>query len=108
MVHPFVSYAFDGFDAIIHHGGAGVTYAAILAGIPSMVVPRDYDQFDFAARIAFHKLGLRGASIADASSLQCILDRDAWPALERFQQCARAYCPAQRFMETIDQLIEQG
>ena len=105
---PFVSYSFDAFDAVIHHGGAGVTYAAILARLPSLVVPRDYDQFDYAARIVFHKLGLRSPSITDPVSLRHLLNRDAWPELDRFQQYARAYRPAQSFMNTMDRVVEQG
>lgn len=60
-VHPYVSYDrhLDRFAAVIHHGGAGITYSCIRAARPSLVWPRDYDQFDFAARIAHRGLGLR-------------------------------------------------
>ena len=37
--------------AVVHHGGAGITYSAVRAGRPSLVCPHDYDQFDFAARV---------------------------------------------------------
>ncbi len=47
------------FDAVVHHGGAGVAYSAIRAGVPALVHPRDYDQFDFAARIVAAGAGLR-------------------------------------------------
>lgn len=104
-VHSFITYE-DTYDAIIHHGGAGVTYAAILGGIPSVVVPRDYDQFDFAARIVHHQLGLRAQSIAHAAPLLArLLDRKQWPALDRFQQYGRAYSPKQRFLEAVDRQI---
>lgn len=45
--------------AVVHHGGAGITYSAIRAGVPALVCPRDYDQFDFAARIVAAKAGVR-------------------------------------------------
>ena len=105
-VVPFVGYDFQNYDAIIHHGGAGVAYAAILAGLPSLVIPRDYDQFDYAARIVHHKLGLRHNSIADsAETLTRLLDRVQWPALQQFQQHARAYSPAARFLEVLRVVI---
>ena len=101
---PYIDYAaqLSDFDGVIHHGGAGITYAAILAGIPSLVTPRDYDQFDYAARIVHHGLGLKAASIAGASRvLPRLLDRDRWRALDRFRQLARAYCPERRFLEIV-------
>lgn len=45
--------------AVVHHGGAGITYAAIQAGVPAVVLPQDYDQFDFAARIDAAGAGAR-------------------------------------------------
>jgi UDP:flavonoid glycosyltransferase YjiC (YdhE family) len=105
-IYPFVGYEdnLEQFDAIIHHGGAGVSYAAILAGLPSLVVPRDYDQFDYAARIVHHRLGLRVRSIAEAANvLPRLLDRAQWPALARFQAQARAYEPEKTFLQSVRQ-----
>ena len=104
-VHRFVSYAFDEYDAVIHHGGAGVTYAAILAGVPSLVVPKDYDQFDYAARVVHHGLGLRCDSIRDAQGpLERLLKRDHWPALHGLQASARNYSPERRFLEILNEI----
>jgi UDP:flavonoid glycosyltransferase YjiC (YdhE family) len=47
------------FDAVVHHGGAGIVYATLRAGKPALVWPRDYDQFDFAARLEAKGAGLR-------------------------------------------------
>jgi len=41
---------------IIHHGGIGTVAQAVAAGIPQLMVPRAFDQFDNAARI--ERLGL--------------------------------------------------
>jgi len=48
---------------IIHHGGIGTVAQAIAAGIPQLLVPRAFDQFDNAARV--ERLGL-GRSLADS------------------------------------------
>ena len=40
--------------AVIHHGGAGTTHAAVAAGVPSVVVPHVGDQPFWAARL--HRL----------------------------------------------------
>lgn len=107
-VYPFVPYArdLDKFDAILHHGGAGVVYAAIFCGVPSVVVPHDYDQFDYAARVEHFGLGLRAKSIVGAGpALRRVLDRDAWPELDRMRECARRYAPGERFLEVVRRVI---
>jgi len=37
--------------ALVHHGGIGTTGEALRAGVPQLVLPLAYDQFDNAARI---------------------------------------------------------
>ncbi|MDR6585266.1 glycosyltransferase [Herbaspirillum sp. BH-1] len=53
MWQPYV--AFDALlprvAAIVHHGGIGTTAAAMRAGIPQLVVPFAYDQFDNGYRV---------------------------------------------------------
>ncbi len=38
-------------DAVVHHGGIGTTARALAAGVPQVVVPWAFDQFDNATRI---------------------------------------------------------
>ena len=42
--------------AVVHHGGAGTTTLAALAGTPQVVIPQIYDQHYWARRI--HQLGI--------------------------------------------------
>jgi vancomycin aglycone glucosyltransferase len=42
--------------AVVHHGGAGTTTLATLAGTPQVVIPQHYDQHYFAQRV--HQLGI--------------------------------------------------
>jgi UDP:flavonoid glycosyltransferase YjiC (YdhE family) len=99
-VYPFIRYAQDlgAFDAVIHHGGAGITYAAILYGVPSVVVPHDYDQFDYAARVEHFGLGLRARSIANAGPALRRVLAQGWPALKGLSVTARTYRPVDRFL----------
>ncbi|KQQ75375.1 glycosyl transferase [Xanthomonas sp. Leaf131] len=50
---PYVDYAqhLKRYALVVHHGGAGILYACLAAGLPSIVYPLDYDQFDHAARL---------------------------------------------------------
>jgi UDP:flavonoid glycosyltransferase YjiC (YdhE family) len=57
----FVDYAahIKNYDLIVHHGGAGIMHHCLAAGIPAIVYPRDYDQFDNAARLHYAGLARR-------------------------------------------------
>lgn len=50
---PYVDYLqyLARYDAVVHHGGAGIMYYCLREQKPSIVYPLDYDQFDHAARI---------------------------------------------------------
>ncbi|MEZ6015036.1 MAG: glycosyl transferase [Planctomycetota bacterium] len=47
------------YDVALIHGGTGVTYACLERGIPMLVWPHDYDQFDHAARVVASGAGRR-------------------------------------------------
>jgi UDP:flavonoid glycosyltransferase YjiC (YdhE family) len=49
---------FPAATALLHHGGVGVTAAALRAGIPSLVVPIGQDQPDNAARVVRRGVGV--------------------------------------------------
>ena len=44
--------------AVVHHGGAGTTATASLAGVPQVVVPQIADQPHWAARVAELGIGV--------------------------------------------------
>lgn len=58
---PYARYAdiFPLASAIVHQGGVGTTQACCYYGIPSVVVPRCFDQFENAAHIQRSGWGLR-------------------------------------------------
>ncbi|HEX8956700.1 MAG TPA: nucleotide disphospho-sugar-binding domain-containing protein, partial [Burkholderiaceae bacterium] len=49
---------------LVHHGGIGTTAEALRAGVPQLVVPLAYDQFDNAARV--ERLGV-GSGLSQAA-----------------------------------------
>ncbi|MEL6572698.1 MAG: nucleotide disphospho-sugar-binding domain-containing protein [Pseudomonadota bacterium] len=91
------------FDVIVHHGGTGILYAALAAGKPSMVVPMDYDQPDYAARIVWHGLGLQGRHPGDTATFGQVLRQD-WPACQIFQDLATAAKPEAAFLAALAQI----
>lgn len=109
VIMPFLSYQahLGRFDAIIHHGGAGISYAAIARARPAIVVPHDYDQFDYAARIAAKGAGLRVRRLRSPEMLAA-LDRimmpDACPGLPALAAAAALYDPRAAFLAVVDRM----
>ncbi|MEJ1935347.1 nucleotide disphospho-sugar-binding domain-containing protein [Nostoc sp. NIES-2111] len=93
------------FDIVLHHGGAGIAYATILAGRPHVVVPQDYDHFDYAARLVHHGLALAAPSIRQAH--HAILAAADLPLehCEPFQRIAQSYQPTARFLHHVERFI---
>lgn len=70
--------------ALVHHGGIGTTAEALRAGVPQVIVPLAYDQFDNAARVEALAAGatVRGGAAggrprALAAALRRVLDSEA-------------------------------
>lgn len=76
--------------AVLHHGGAGVMWECLRAGVPALVLPHDYDQFDHAARLSAAGVALR---LRDPREIPNALDRvlggDAGLAPARFVDALR-------------------
>lgn len=63
---PFVDYTLlSRYDVVVHHAGAGIMHETIAAGLPAIVLPLDFDQFDNAARLQAAGLAMRLRSLAD-------------------------------------------
>lgn len=79
-------------EAVVHHAGAGITYHCLAAGKPAVVLPQDYDQFDFAARLEHHGLAVWCRQLdAATDSLRDVLDDVAMRAqIEAVAQRLRA------------------
>ena len=56
--------------AVVHHGGAGTTTLAALAGVPQVVIPQHYDQHYWAQRV--HQLGIGTAHATGTSSAESL------------------------------------
>lgn len=55
------AWLFPRMAAVVHHGGAGTTAAALRAGVPSVVVPHAVDQFAWGRRV--FELGVGSAPV---------------------------------------------
>jgi UDP:flavonoid glycosyltransferase YjiC (YdhE family) len=58
-----------GCAAVVHHGGAGTTMAALNAGLPQMLLPQGADQFDNAEAVTKRNVGFT-ASVEEPAAAQ--------------------------------------
>lgn len=97
LLSDFLAYdeVLHRFAAVIHHGGAGVSYSTLRAGLPALVWPQDYDQFDFAARLVHAGVGLRVRQLGarSAGALDEVLAGLDRAASARLQAAVRASDP---------------
>lgn len=76
--------------AVLHHGGAGVLWECLRAGVPALVLPRDYDQFDHAARLEAAGVAIRLRHPREiAPALRRVLDGDHGLRPDRFVDALR-------------------
>lgn len=95
-------------DYVIHHGGAGIFYQCIIYGKPALILPHDYDQFDYAVRgveagVAF--TAKRDNSKAIGQSFEELLAKENWPELETLRQVAQSYHPTEILENEIHRLL---
>lgn len=108
-LYDFIPYneAVQKYDAAIIHGGTGVLYTCVQHGVPMLVWPHDYDQFDHAARIVHHQLGLklRPSASRIVSDLRNLMSSPRHrEALDRFQQISLRYDAGRTVFEMLQAL----
>ena len=96
-------------DYVIHHGGAGIFYQCIIYGKPALILPHDYDQFDYAVRGVEAGVAL-SANKEDTRAIGQAFDRllakENWTELENLRQVAQSYHPTEMLEREIHRLLE--
>lgn len=90
---PYKQYV-PQMDYIIHHGGAGIFYEAIRYNKPSLILPHDYDQFDYAVRgveAGVARTAKRDDSQEIARNFASLVGQKDWSQLETIRQAAQNY-----------------
>lgn len=95
-------------DYVIHHGGAGIFYQCIIYGKPALILPHDYDQFDYAVRgveagVAY--TAKRDNSKAIGQVFEELLAKENWPELETLRQATQSYNPTEILESEIHRLL---
>lgn len=105
----YVPYARDlaRYALVVHHGGTGVMYHALRTGVPALVLPVDYDQFDHAARLEAAGVARRLRRPEDlATQVTAALgDAGLRAACRRFQEILAAQEPEERVAEMVEERL---
>ena len=95
-------------DYVIHHGGAGIFYQCIIYGKPALILPHDYDQFDYAVRgveagvaLTANKEETRAIGLA----FEKLIAKEDWSELEILRQAAQSYHPTEILESEIQRLL---
>ena len=95
-------------DFVIHHGGAGIFYQCIIYGKPALILPHDYDQFDYAVRgveVGVAYTATRDNSKEIGQAFEELLAKENWPELETLRQAAQSYHPTEMLESEIHRLL---
>ena len=95
-------------DYVIHHGGAGIFYQCIIYGKPALILPHDYDQYDYAVRGLEAGIALtakREDTEAIGRAFDELLARDDWPDLNKLSRAAQIYQPTEILKSEIHRLL---
>ena len=85
------------YDLVVHHAGTGVLSWCLRHGRPSVVLPLDYDQFDYAARLVHAGLARRLRHLDDLTTAvtEALADDGLRQRCEAFRAHAAAALPAE-------------
>lgn len=78
-------------SALIHHGGIGTAAQGLRAGLPQMLAPLFFDQFDNAARLEALGVGRRLADAHDGGEVTSALEAMLAPQVRERSNALRAH-----------------
>lgn len=98
------------FDYVIHHGGAGILYNCIKHQKPALILPHDYDQFDYAVRAEQAGIAVTTKKKNPKQlikKLNELVQKQEWPELVRLSKQFSDYEPSKAMDEEIQRLIKR-
>ena len=111
LIFDYLPYSdvLEQMDFAIHHAGAGILMGCIEQGIPSLILPQDYDQFDNAVRAELFQVGLVSRKKTESEVLRLfneLVSREDWSHLKTLAQKNKAYQPTEILYQEIERLLK--
>jgi len=98
-------------DYVIHHGGAGILYSCIKYNKPAVIIPHDYDQFDYGVRADLAEIAFVAKLKSRKSILRAfdiILNKKEWSNLEKLSKDFNNYSPSELLEKEINRILKGG
>ncbi|MDO4764751.1 MAG: glycosyltransferase [Eubacteriales bacterium] len=110
-IYPYLPYhqVLPEVDYVVHHGGAGILYNCIEYGKPAVIIPRDYDQFDYAVRAdmaGIAKVCKKGKAKCLRKAFSELVKDKEQKALKQMQKDWSKYKPTKVLLEEMDRLLK--
>lgn len=96
-------------DYVIHHGGAGILYSCIKHNKPAVIIPHDYDQFDYGVRAVLAEIAFTANLKSRKSILKAfdkMLERTEWKNLEKLSKDFNNYSPSDLLEKEINRILK--
>ena len=96
---------------VIHHGGAGILYSCIKHNKPAIIIPHDYDQFDYGVRADLAEIAIVAKLKSRKSILKAfeiMLNKKEWNNLENLSKNFYNYSPSELLKKEINRLLKGG
>ena len=111
LIFDYLPYSdvLEQMDFAIHHAGAGILMGCIEKGIPSLILPQDYDQFDNAVRAELFQVGLVSRKKTESEVLRLfneLVSREDWSHLKALAQKSKGYQPTKILYQEIERLLK--
>lgn len=107
--YPFISYDMHlpRYDMVIHHGGSGILCHCLKHGIPAVVAPIDFDQFDNAARLAAAGVAVWAKSIQEIAQtfIQVAGNRQIQERCLDFSRIMESYQPGEDVRTAVKEVL---
>lgn len=103
-------YVLSEIDYVIHHGGAGILYSCIKFAKPALIIPHDYDQFDYAVRAEISDIAIsvkkRDKKIIK-KAFDKLVERKEWKNLFELSNKLKSYKTDEILRSEIERLCNK-
>ena len=93
-------------SALIHHGGVGTAAQGLRAGLPQLLAPLFFDQFDNAARLEALGVGRRLMDAQDSEEMTAALEAMLAPQVRERSKSLRAHFDKTDLIATVCDAVE--
>lgn len=112
-LYPYLPYhqVLPEVDYVVHHGGAGILYNCIEYAKPSVIIPRDYDQFDYAVRAelaGIAQVSKKSKEKTIKEAFHRMLNGENRIARKRMQRLWHTYQPTEILLEEINRIVSDS